>query len=325
MHYYQFNIKAYYAATAHLSPLEDLTYRRLIDHYMDTEKPIPDDFTKIARRLRINKDEAQAVLQEFFTSTLDGWRNEKCDAQIAAYQAQSERNRTNGKKGGRPKDSKTQSEPTRLAKTKGGLESVSEVSGIVEPVSVVPSKTLVKKARSVSDKPAAESTASKEKTHSQPTGNPKERQLLTNNNKQITNNKTHKPAAKASGRISATGVDGLMALGVSEQVAFDYLAVRKARRLPLTQTALDQIQREADKAGITIAEAILISAGNGWAGFKADWLKNQMSRESVSFIAEHTDKSWAESFIQKHTDTSWREGINADGTLDVFNLPPRTE
>lgn len=103
MHYYSFNIKAYHAATAHLKPSEDLAYRRLIDYYMDTERPIPLDEAKVARRLRIGIDPLMAVLVEFFFSREDGWHNAFCDAEILAYHAQAEKNRKNGKKGGRPR------------------------------------------------------------------------------------------------------------------------------------------------------------------------------------------------------------------------------
>jgi hypothetical protein len=65
MHYYQFNIGDYLKATAHLSPEEDLTYRRLLDHYYDTEKPIPNDLTLVAKKLRVKPEWVEAVLTEF--------------------------------------------------------------------------------------------------------------------------------------------------------------------------------------------------------------------------------------------------------------------
>jgi hypothetical protein len=34
------------------------------------------------------------------------------------------------------------------------------------------------------------------------------------------------------------------------------------------------VQSEADKAGMTLAQAIGRAAAEGWAGFKAEWLKN---------------------------------------------------
>jgi uncharacterized protein YdaU (DUF1376 family) len=60
--------------------------------------------------------------------------------------------------------------------------------------------------------------------------------------------------------------------GVSEGVWNDFLAIRKAKRSPLTQTALEAIQREADKVPMTIAEALMVCCARGWQGFKAEWV-----------------------------------------------------
>lgn len=65
----------------------------------------------------------------------------------------------------------------------------------------------------------------------------------------------------------------LLALGVNEQHAKDWLAIRKAKRAPLTLTALEGIQAEATKARLPLPEAIKIACESGWQGFKAEWLK----------------------------------------------------
>ncbi|MFA7556603.1 MAG: hypothetical protein WCZ20_02265, partial [Hydrogenophaga sp.] len=56
------------------------------------------------------------------------------------------------------------------------------------------------------------------------------------------------------------------------QHAEDWLKIRRAKKAPLTETALDIVKREAAKAGITLAEAIAHAASSNWAGFKAKWL-----------------------------------------------------
>lgn len=63
----------------------------------------------------------------------------------------------------------------------------------------------------------------------------------------------------------------LLALGVEAQVAADWLAVRRAKRAALTQTALDDVVAEAGKAGISVAQAVRICAARGWQGFRASW------------------------------------------------------
>ena len=59
--------------------------------------------------------------------------------------------------------------------------------------------------------------------------------------------------------------------GVDHQHATDWLTARKAKRLPLTPTAWADTKAEADKAGLTVAQALQRAAKNGWAGFKAAW------------------------------------------------------
>lgn len=60
--------------------------------------------------------------------------------------------------------------------------------------------------------------------------------------------------------------------GVSDSVWSDFLAIRKAKRAPLTATALEGIEREATKAGMNLADVLALCCTRGWQGFKADWV-----------------------------------------------------
>lgn len=113
MNYYPFHPGDYLRDTAHLDPMEDLTYRRLLDMYYLSEKPIPLETDLVSRRLRLGSDVVLSVLREFFVETLEGWTHRRCDMEIAAYMARSERAKKNGKAGGRPK--KTQQVISGLA------------------------------------------------------------------------------------------------------------------------------------------------------------------------------------------------------------------
>ena len=110
MHYFQFNIGDYIKNTIHLSLLEDLAYRRLLDHYYDSEKPIPNDIPLVSRKMRLESEVIQSVLNEFFTLTPEGYRNHRADLEIASYHEYMAKQKANGSKGGRPK--KTQPKPT---------------------------------------------------------------------------------------------------------------------------------------------------------------------------------------------------------------------
>lgn len=109
MHYYQFNIGDYAKSTLHLSILEDLAYRRLLDRYYDTEKPLEADLTKLCRFIRMGsyEKETQQILDEFFSLTQKGWIQKRVQKELGAYSAKADAARANGKLGGRPK--KTQS------------------------------------------------------------------------------------------------------------------------------------------------------------------------------------------------------------------------
>jgi len=85
MHYFQFNIGDYRAATAHLSNDEDLAYRRLLDMYYDTEQKIPLDIQWVARRIRLDYATVQAVLLDMFEKHEDGWFHARCDEVIKQY------------------------------------------------------------------------------------------------------------------------------------------------------------------------------------------------------------------------------------------------
>ena len=113
MLWYKFHIGDYITHTTYLGDAEDLAYRRLLDLYYMSEKPIPLDTQSVARKIRLDLDITESVLGEFFEKDVDGYHNSRCDMEIAKYQHQVENNRTLGKRGGRPKktESETESKP----------------------------------------------------------------------------------------------------------------------------------------------------------------------------------------------------------------------
>ena len=63
--------------------------------------------------------------------------------------------------------------------------------------------------------------------------------------------------------------------GIAVQIAEDFLTIRKAKRQPLTETAMRLIAADAEKCGMTAAQAVEYAIGNGWGSFRAEWLKNK--------------------------------------------------
>ena len=67
----------------------------------------------------------------------------------------------------------------------------------------------------------------------------------------------------------------LLERGVSEQAANDWIEVRKKKRSANTLTAIKLIESQAEKAGISLAAAVEICAGNSWQSLKAEWIADK--------------------------------------------------
>jgi uncharacterized protein YdaU (DUF1376 family) len=93
MHYYQFNIGDYQSHTSHLSDIEDLVYRRLLDWYYLHECPIPLDVSEVSRqiRMRSHTESIAIVLQEYFERTDNGWIHHRANKEIAKADEKSEK------------------------------------------------------------------------------------------------------------------------------------------------------------------------------------------------------------------------------------------
>jgi uncharacterized protein YdaU (DUF1376 family) len=217
MHYYQFNIGDYLKQTAHLTPMEDICYRRLLDMYYETESRIPTETDWVSRRLRLGSDLVMSVLKEFFFLTENGWENARCEADIAAYKAKANTAKTNGKLGGRPKK-------TQLVILANQSETESKANQ--EPLTI-------------NQEPFMSTTG-------------------------VVDNKARAKKFDA--------MTHLMDLGVSRQVADDWIAHRKTKRASITETSIKGIEREAGKAGISLEQALSECCQRGWQGFKAEWM-----------------------------------------------------
>ena len=201
MHYYQFHIGDYKSHTHHLSLLEDLAFRRLLDHYYLHEFPIKQ--REIARQIGMKDHEQDVltVLNEFFVSTEDGFINPRADIEIEQFRNFSEA----GKRGAAKRWSKPAYSP---------------------PI---------------------------QEANSPPNATP----IATNNHKPITINTVSTPE------------------GVSITVWQDFQKLRKTLKAPITETAMDGIRREADKAGYTLNQALTVCVERSWRGFKADWITDK--------------------------------------------------
>jgi hypothetical protein len=78
--------------------------------------------------------------------------------------------------------------------------------------------------------------------------------------------------------------------GVSLEVWDSFVKQRKTSRAVITPSVIRSIQKEADKAGWSLEQALAECAARGWRGFKASWVQEKLSRseERQNVMAELT-------------------------------------
>lgn len=95
---------------------------------------------------------------------------------------------------------------------------------------------------------------------------------------------------------------------LAEQTVIDYLAVRKAKRAPMTRTAWDSIKEQIlitqERFGIPPDKALSVAVKQNWQGFEADWIGKHLG-----VIGNAKNQSGSGSFIPNHDDTSWADGL----------------
>ena len=111
MNYFPFHIGDYVSATRHLTWDEDCAYRRLLDVYYTTEKPIPLDLRQVFRLVVASNDAqreaVETVLNEFFEKSDVGYISRRADTEILAMQEKQEKQRERANKRWQSRDADT--------------------------------------------------------------------------------------------------------------------------------------------------------------------------------------------------------------------------
>lgn len=261
MNYYPFHIGDYLSATRHLSWEEDAAYRRLLDTYYTTEKPLPLDARAVYRLvLAVSKSQRTAVdvvLGEFFERTGAGWINGRADAEIDAMRvkqsAQEEKDRHETERMRRYRE--------RRAAMFDALREVGVVPAWDVPVKEL-QRLVEAHCNATSTTPATEPA-----THLQReqviSGDEPATAISTN-----TNTNTSIKRERARKRAAPDRPED-----VSEQVWLDWLRLRKEKRAAVTDTVIAEARRESDKAGLSLDRFFAVWCVRGSQGMQADWLK----------------------------------------------------
>lgn len=111
---------------------------------------------------------------------------------------------------------------------------------------------------------------------------------------------------KSTQKKSHTALDLLSDFGIDEDLAKDFIEHRKAKKAPITATVMKRLKREADKANISLADALETMMMQGWIGFRAEWLQTSSKTKPSRQIAD----PWT-----GFNKVNYYEGVNPDGTF----------
>lgn len=104
---------------------------------------------------------------------------------------------------------------------------------------------------------------------------------------------THPSPAARTASVSPTRGPAIQKPeGVESEDWQAYLKLRKQKRLPLTQRALDSMLAEADKVSMTPQQMIVCCLEHSWASFRADWYEKEQSEKPFD-IDEYIRKNAA--------------------------------
>lgn len=264
--HYPHHIGDFDKATRHLTRIERSVYRDLIDLYYDTEQPLTLDKTALCRRIIARSNEestaVEQVLNEFFTETPTGWYHDRCEAEIAAYHANTSQKALAGK---------ASAEAKRLKK----LQALNGApTAVKQPLNPVETEAQRNSTNQSTNQPINQEPKEEEKTPRKRDASPL----------------VEKPS------------------DVEQQTWADWLALRKSKKAPVTETVLAGASSEAGKAGMTLDAFLKVWCLRGSQGLEASWLKPEersSGGRSGATSGRHTG------FESKN----YREGVTEDGAL----------
>jgi uncharacterized protein YdaU (DUF1376 family) len=230
MHFYKFHIGDYMSHTRHLSLLEDLAYRRLLDFYFLHEQPIKHRDAARQIGMREHEEDVLTVLNEFFLSTDDGFVNPRANKEIQEYKAH-----------------QGTSAYGAFIRDNQSLKSVVQKDVYIQHFTNGTLDTYINTLRT-QDVPIMSTSSIHD---------------ATNNHKPLTTN--HKPKKESATSVACPP-------DVSQQIWNDWVALRKSKKAPITQTVLNGAIAEAKILGWPLKKFLAEWCSRGSQGLKAEWI-----------------------------------------------------
>lgn len=285
MNYFPFHVGDYAAHTAHLEPMEDLAYRRMLDLYYLREECLPADVAAVARLVRLRSciQDIETVLNEFFVLTDAGWAHSRCDDEIRRMREKLDAS-----------DEKDQHEKDRMQRyreRRAAMFAALRDRGIVPAYDVAmkdlqrlfdehcnaPETPRAAPAATPATMPETppKTPATEPATHLQReqavSGDALATAISTNTNTNTNTNKGEE--GRAPRKRDAPTMAPQRPDGVDPQVWSDWLTLRKKKNAPVTETVLSEAEKEAAKAGLALDAFLRVWCVRGSQGLCADWLK----------------------------------------------------
>lgn len=244
MYYYSHNIGDFDRATRHLTRIERSIYRDLLDVYYDTEKPLTLDRAALCRKIIARSDEEVTAVEQVLNEFFT-------ETATGWFHSRCEEEIAAYRASNSQKSAAGKASAAARAARK--QQAINASSTSVETAVQTDDST---------DVPTTVEQASN--------GSATKQEPVTVN---------RKPETKKDKAPPVGDVD--LFPGVDPQVVADFKALRKQKRAPITQTAMDKITREAGKAGMTLEAALRVCCARGWQGFESEWVQRGDDRRTT--------------------------------------------
>lgn len=266
MNFYSFHIGDFSKSTAHLSWMESCAYRKLLDLYYSQESPLPANFNSVCRLIlatqKSQRAAVEAVLNEFFEQTEDGWVNHRVERELLKMREKIEASDQ--------RKSNTNKRMQRHRNLRKWYSDALRQLGVVAPFGIK-----IDELRQLYE------------AHCNPSGTDLQREHNSAETLRATAipepdpvpvpDPTPKPFPETWRNRNNSGGGVPPPPDVDPKIWRDFMAIRQAKNAPMSDSALRVIRSEAAESELTLEEALTVCCAAGWASFQSEWYENRLT------------------------------------------------
>ncbi len=270
MNFYSFHIGDFSKSTAHLSWMESYVYRKLLDLYYSQESPLPANLHSVCRLVlatqKSQRAAVEAVLNEFFEKTEDGWVNHRVERELLKMREKIEASDQ--------RKSNTNERMQRHRNLRKWYSDALRQLGVVAPFGIkIDELRQLYEAHCNSsgmDLQREQNGAETFRATAIPEPDPVPAPIPVPD-------PTPKPFPETWRNRNNSGGGVPQPPDVDPIVWRDFMAIRQAKNAPMSDSALSVIRSEAADAGLTLEEALTTCCAAGWASFQSEWYENRLT------------------------------------------------